>query len=290
MSSKPNKSAAGFKQKLKGLLHPHRQMEQKMDDINAQLHQLVSIVSMMNATLHQLISIGSMKYSLPPIPPRKFQIRVAGDYTWSFFNQGKDMFHDLDDLLRDHGLSIFDFTSILDFGCGCGRFLIPMSLMMDPKKLSGTDIDAQAIQWLRRYYPCFKDLDVNGCAPPTKYADGAFDFVYSVSIFTHLPEEMQHVWLKELSRIIKPGGYGIFTTHGEDFFQNLPETALKELMEKGFYYWVGNKTDGLPDFYRTSFHTHEYIKREWARYFDVIDIRKKVIGEDHDAVLVRTRQ
>jgi SAM-dependent methyltransferase len=290
MSSKSNTSAVGFKQKLKNLLHPHRQMEQKLDDINNQLHQLVSIVSMMNTSLHQFISIGSMKYSLPPIPPGKLQIRVAGDYTAGFFSYGKDMFHDLDDLLRDHGVGIFDFTSILDFGCGCGRFLIPMSLLMDPKKLSGTDIDARAIQWLRRNYPCFKDLDVNGSAPPTKYADGAFDFVYSVSIFTHLPEEMQHVWLRELSRIIKPGGYGIFTTHGENHFHHLPEAARKKLMEKGFYYWVGDKTDGLPDFYQTSFHTHEYIKREWARYFDVVAIREKGMGDNQDAVLVKNRQ
>lgn len=32
-------------------------------------------------------------------------------------------------------------------------------------------------------------------------------------MFTHLPEEMQHSWLKELSRIAKPKGYLLLTTH-----------------------------------------------------------------------------
>jgi len=42
--------------------------------------------------------------------------------------------------------------------------------------------------------------------PPMSYEDNMFDFVYSISIFTHLPEDMQFAWLQELQRITKPGG------------------------------------------------------------------------------------
>ncbi|WP_237712368.1 class I SAM-dependent methyltransferase [Pedosphaera parvula] len=202
------------------------------------------------------------------------------------------MFHDIEDLLKSHGESFFRFKNILDFGCGCGRFMIPMSYRIAPKKISGTDIDEEAIRWLKENYTSFNDLDANGFMPPTKYADGTFDFVFGISIFTHLPEDMQHAWLKELSRIIQPGGYGLFTTHGENHFDELKkpaygETAHGELMKRGFYYSVRDSTDGLPDFYQTSFHTHDYIKRVWAEYFEVVCIRKQGIGQNQDAVLVR---
>jgi cyclopropane fatty-acyl-phospholipid synthase-like methyltransferase len=243
----------------------------------------------MRVELNQFISLLTIKYELPRIPPKPLQKRVAGAFYANFFKHGEQMFQNMQSLLKDQGLSMQQFQSILDFGCGCGRFLIPLSCLLDPSKISGTDIDAEAVGWLKANYSCFHDLDVNATNPPTKYADGAFDFIFSISIFTHLPEEMQHAWLKELSRIIKPGGYGIFSTHGEKHFSLLKEAAYEQLMKKGFYYSIGENTEGLPDFYQTSFHTHEYIRREWAKYFEVVAIRTKGIGENQDAVLVRSK-
>jgi hypothetical protein len=45
----------------------------------------------------------------------------------------------------------------------------------------------------------------------------------------------------------------------------------------------------LPDFYQTAFHTHEYIRREWSRHFEVVAIHAKGVGNHQDAVLVRKR-
>lgn len=238
----------------------------------------------------QYFSLLQMQGKLPPIPPKALQVRVAGAYYPKFFTHGRDMFADIEGILQTQGLSAYKFERILDFGCGCGRFLIPLSYQMPPGRLSGTDIDGEAIQWLKEYYPCFHDLDVNGFAPPTKYADGTFDLVYSISIFTHLPEDMQHAWLKELARIIRPGGVGVFTVHGEKFFQALAKrTSRNELMKKGFFYNEGVVTDGLPEFYQTAFHTHEYIRREWQRHFEVVSIHTEGVGKHQDAVLVRKR-
>jgi len=241
----------------------------------------------LGTSLHQFTSLLSMKCQLPPIPPKHLQVRVAGAYYSHFFEHGRKMFEDIDKILQAQGISILHFKSVLDFGCGCGRFLIPVSCIADPKRFSGTDIDREAITWLKNNYSCFQDLDVNGPSPPTKYEADTFHFIFGVSIFTHLPEDMQHAWLKELSRIIQPGGYGIFTTHGRNHFHHLNEAAREELLKKGFYYLTGQATDGLPDFYQTSFHTHEYIAREWSRYFEIVALREKGIGGHQDAVLVR---
>ena len=184
---------------------------------------------------------------------------------------------------------MFRFNNILDFGCGCGRFMAPLSMMVDPKKLNGTDIDPEAIKWMQENYPQVNDLDVNDVMPQTKYKDGSFDFIFSVSIFTHLPEEMHMEWVKELSRIMQSGGYGLFTTHGEFYHTEISQSEVAKLKSHGFYYSKGATTDGLPDFYQRAFHTHEYIRREWGNYFEVVDIVKQGIGGGQDLVLVRKR-
>jgi ubiquinone/menaquinone biosynthesis C-methylase UbiE len=199
------------------------------------------------------------------------------------------MIGDIEDLLSGSGESLSKFDNILDFGCGCGRLTIPLGFMVPPGKIYGTDIDKHAIHWMNSHYPAFQDIDVNGAKPPLKYPDGKFDFIYGISVFTHLPEKMQNAWLAELSRVLKPGGHALFTTHGEKHYSQLPSAALRELTERGFYFSVGSRTDGLPKFYQTSYQTHEYIKRRWSKYFDVIAIRKEGIGKNQDAVLVRKR-
>ncbi len=137
-----------------------------------------------NAEFGQYISLLQLKEKLPPIPPKALQVRVAGAYYPEFFKHGRDMFYDIENILKKQGLSAFNFDRILDFGCGCGRFLIPLNYLMPPGKLNGTDIDEQAIQWLKENYACFNDLSVNGSAPPTKYLDGTFDFVFQCSAYS----------------------------------------------------------------------------------------------------------
>jgi len=243
-----------------------------------------------DAEFGQYITLLQLKEKLPPIPPKALQMRVAGGYYPEFFKHGRDMLFDLESILKQQGLSIFNFDNILDFGCGCGRLLIPAGLLMPPAKLSATDIDEQAIQWLKENYTSYKDIGANGFTPPMKYADGAFDFVYSISVFTHLPEDMQHAWLKELSRIIRPGGHGIFSIQGENFFNHLVnESSRSELKTKGFFYGKGGIADGLPEFYQNALHTHDYVKREWNRYFEVVAIYTKGIANHQDAVLVKRR-
>jgi SAM-dependent methyltransferase len=251
--------------------------------------ELEGKVKELETRLEQFVSLARMKGAVPPIPPKHLQVRVAGAYYPTFFEHGKRMFHDLEALLQSQGQSFSGFENILDFGCGCGRFLIPMSFLLPPGKFSGTDIDQEAIGWLRENYPAFRDLDVNQFQPPTKYAAATFDFVYSVSIFTHLPEAMEESWLAELARIIKPGGYGLFTTHGANYVHLLTAAERAELTAKGFCYRVGQPTDGLPEFYQTSFHTVAYIREKWARHFEVLAVREKGLDGAQDAVLVRKK-
>ena len=53
---------------------------------------------------------------------------------------------------------------------------------------------------------------MNPLHPPLVYPGEAFDLVYAFSVFTHLPESIQFSWMRELSRVLKAGGYLAIST------------------------------------------------------------------------------
>lgn len=239
--------------------------------------------------IEQVVSLLHLYHKFPLIPPAHLQRRVAGAFYPEFFQHGINMINDMQAMLSGQGINLFQFNNMLDFGCGCGRFLIPLSMMTDAKIISGTDIDHESIKWMKAHHAQFKDLDVNNTQPPLKYGDNTFDFIFCISIFTHLPEDMQVSWLKELLRVMQPGGYGIFTVHGDNIHSHLLPHELAKLKEKGFYYKMVEPTPGLPDFYQTAFHTHSYIQNEWSRYFEILEVKTRGIGGHQDAVLLRKK-
>jgi len=220
-----------------------------------------------------------------PVPPLALRVRVGG---WEepdhFLGVGRKIFWDLNRLLKGVNKNFDSFNTILDFGCGCGRvlrFFKPTA----SQTINGTDIDNESIAWCQQYLITIANFNTNHDLPPLHYPNNYFDFVYSISVFTHLPEDMQFQWLSELKRVLKPGGFLITTTHGEQLFPaELPE-ALTQLKQQGFYYLKGSGTNGLPDFYQTAFHTHTYIENNWSRYFKILNIQTRAINNHQDGVV-----
>jgi SAM-dependent methyltransferase len=76
-------------------------------------------------------------------------------------------------------------------------------------------------------------VSVNEIAPPLPYPDSSFDFVYAISVFTHLPENLQDAWMQDCRRVLKPGGFLFFTTLGEHYasFERLTESERQAFSE-----------------------------------------------------------
>lgn len=93
------------------------------------------------------------------------------------------------------------------------------------------------------------------------YPAGYFDVAYCFSVFTHLNERMQNLWLLELKRILKPGGILLLTVHGEEGAKNhLEEHEIDELRNAGFLHKTTRKLSGIvPDWYNTTWHSQQYI-------------------------------
>jgi 2-polyprenyl-3-methyl-5-hydroxy-6-metoxy-1,4-benzoquinol methylase len=240
--------------------------------------------------MQQALSLLQLKGIVPPIPPPHLQVRVSNRYYGEFFVHGSGIIRDVEQILSSSGRNIRSFERILDFGCGCGRTLIPLSFCVDPENLYGTDIDEEAIGWLKDHY-AFANLFVNGVLPPTGFESGMFDFIYSISIFTHLPEDMQFPWLDELRRIVKKGGYVAVSTHGDYAYSYFSSDTHNEFRKKGFFYFAGaEETKGLPSFYKAAFHSIDYIRKEWSRYFTIAEFRPRGISDHQDLLLLQRKE
>src|SRR5215475_12386349 len=101
---------------------------------------------------------------------------------------------------------------MLDFGCGCGRIIRHWRALSGPE-LYGIDYNPLLIDWCRRNLS-FARFIVNRTGIPFSFPEGMFDFIYSISVFTHLTESSQRFLMNELMRILKPGGHLLFTVHG----------------------------------------------------------------------------
>src|SRR5205085_2658792 len=77
----------------------------------------------------------------------------------------------------------------------------------------GSDINPRLVAWCASAMPHLR-MSLNPLEPPTTYREGRFEAIYAISVFTHLPEPLQHSWMRELTRILRPGGRLLFTTHG----------------------------------------------------------------------------
>lgn len=160
-----------------------------------------------------------------PIPPSDLIFLVAGsaDISW-FLHAGGLGAATVTDALRAQGIEVKGLSALLDFGCGCGRVLRYWH-SLPSTKVCGTDYNPRLIDWCRQNLR-FGEFKVNAVAPPLDYRDGEFDLIYAFSVFTHLTEDLQAAWIRELTRLLKPGGYLLLSTHGETYSQRLNKDEL----------------------------------------------------------------
>lgn len=230
-----------------------------------------------------------------PLPPAKLRYRVGGSLEREVFLAiGRQCADDLRALARLAGKELDTCGGpVLDFACGCGRVIRHFKDHAPDAAWFGSDIDPEAIAWCRDNLGAVARFGTNGFQPPTSFAADTFEIVYSVSLFTHLDEQDQFRWLRELERILKPGGILIASTHGAYTHLQLPPADAEAMRRDGFLYRVGQtgklKLDGLPDFYQTAYTTEAYVRRTWGEIFEVVAYRERAVSGYQDAVVLRKR-
>lgn len=150
-----------------------------------------------------------------PLPPRKLIQLVIGSGEVAWYQLGGLFMHQtISTLLRRHQCPIERFSSILDFGCGCGRILRWWAALKDRCDIWGCDYNPVLVNWCRRNLGDIANFAVNDADPPLDFPNGAFEFLYSYSVLTHLSTERQQPWIAELTRVVARRGFLLLTVHG----------------------------------------------------------------------------
>lgn len=157
---------------------------------------------------------------------------------------------------------------ILEWGCGVGRIIRHIPAITPPgTRISACDINEQMILWNRKNLLGI-EFSTSGHLPPIPYPADEFNFVYAISVLTHIDGREHLPWLKELQRIIKTGGILLFTTHGEYFLPQLSDNELIQFRKDGFF------TRSYPDKghrMMTTYSDAQALRSQISAYFDVLE-------------------
>ncbi len=245
----------------------------------------------------------------PNVPPYEMRSIVAAPSESVFLWSGIKDAQMCAALFDSHNLNKRERPSkILDFGCGCGRTARFLQLM-SRFDVYGSDINQKLVSW------CQNNLKTvitssNDLLPPLQYRDGEFDFIFSLSIFTHLPEASVFAWLDELARITVDNGVVLLTSHGfpaldiicgskqhQQMFQVTEDDAralLKLFSSKLFIYRSLSediiRAANAGDDYGNSFTHENYIRSQWTRnVFEVVKFIPGGMRGWQDVTILRRR-
>ena len=154
-----------------------------------------------------------------PLPSASLRFLVAGtDDLGVFLQLGWNGAELVRQLPARHGRKLTEVGRVLDFGCGCGRVI--RHLAAAGAEIYGCDPNPHAIRWCETHLS-FGRYAVTSLEPPLPYPDAHFGLVYAFSVFTHLPVDLQRAWMDEMRRVIAPGGFLLFSAHGDACTESL---------------------------------------------------------------------
>ncbi len=233
------------------------------------------------------------------IPPEEMLWRVIGPTPHpygSFVVGGATNVFQVEFLLKKYlGRPAKSFRQILDWGCGNGRSTWAFADMWPSSEIIGVDIDEENLEWACRIAPRARFI-LGSLYPKLPLDDASIDFIYSQSVFTHLSEAAQDLWLTELDRILEPDGAAIISLQ-------LETTALARAfdiaaIEKYQYFGIedysrdpalaANISD--QNYYRSTFHTENYVRDRWGTIFDIKAIEPGVVGGHQDAIILTKKR
>lgn len=228
-------------------------------------------------------------YNILPVPPSHLISRVAGNEGSSFyFVTGIQNYKDFWKAVCKHG-NPNSIKTMLDWGCGSGRMIGFFLKFSGIPRVFGCDIDAEAIAWCQEHLKS-AEFNVIPPYPPTVYADRMFDLIISFSVFTHLSRDVQSSWLREMQRILSPGGLFIASVHGEFATAfNFQDKSVKDVLKNGIHEVADERLDGVaPEgYYRGVFQSKEYTLREFGKFFEIVEYKEQGGSNYQDLVVMR---
>jgi ubiquinone/menaquinone biosynthesis C-methylase UbiE len=123
---------------------------------------------------------------------------------------------------------LHDGMSLIDFGCGSGR--LAWALGREPILIDyyGIDIEQRLLDYAKTKSPAHFRFALN-LALHMPAADASADMVCAFSVFTHLQQYETYLYLKDIRRVLRPGGRLLFTLL--EFAQSAHWNVFEESVE-----------------------------------------------------------
>jgi ubiquinone/menaquinone biosynthesis C-methylase UbiE len=185
----------------------------------------------------------------PPLPPEEFQAAWVGGSGIEVFRHAMAFCKLLKSTLVAADFDLGPESRLLDIGVGWGR--IYRVLLRETANIIGIDPVPYCIELCTSALPGAQ-FEISPAAPPYRFSDGEFDVVYLYSVFSHVNEELFLDMLHEATRVVREGGFVVFTTISPtkpppDSF-GFPTTWRADA-EAGRFVWVptGGGHESMPE-------------------------------------------
>ncbi len=179
--------------------------------------------------------------------------------------------------LRDHGLDPRQFGRILEMGVGLGRLI--RHYFPFKAELFGCDVTPSVLDFVQRSLGDRVRTIRNDTHPPLPFNNESFDFVFANSVFTHIRFGETRAWIKELSRIVRPGGGVIVSVFNPDVhLAHLAPREFDGLVEADDYFEWG-RDDTVRENY--VFIRDSLLFELWSEHFRVLELRRNFKEQDH---------
>lgn len=182
-------------------------------------------------------------------------------------SEGKDQASRIVDQINTFTASQDNPLNVLEWGCGPGRVIQHLPRLLGERAcLFATDYNPKTVDWCKSSIPGVSFAE-NGLAPPLRFESSTMDAVYSISVFTHLSEAKHFAWIKELERVLKPGGVLLVTMHGKLSCSSLTQAELKEFQD-GKLVVRANVREGSRLY--AAFHPDRFVSTQLLANFEIL--------------------
>jgi SAM-dependent methyltransferase len=173
-----------------------------------------------------------------------------------YFSDGAESARKLGDILmRNPVRPAHGRYSLLEFASGYGMVTRHLPQHLAGADIVSCDIHDQAVEFInsKLHSPAVASRHV----PEELRLDHAFDVVFALSFFSHMPEATFGRWLQALFALVQPGGILVFTTHGLASQRIFGDVTVSE---SGFAFMPSSEQGDLDSAeYGSSISTPDYV-------------------------------
>lgn len=230
-----------------------------------------------------------MQGDTAPLPVTRDREFYFGNEHAAYWLSGLRDFNGIKREAERLGIGLTHGARYFELGCASGR-VVRHATIADGLEVWCSDINLRHVEWIRAFLPPSIRVFSNTVLPTLPLEDKSVDVIAAFSVFTHI-DDFEFAWLAELRRVLRPGGLAYLTVQTEHTWERYKSSWIRDQLmplrdkiadwpiseeffagklprSKTVFWWNA----GRDNYNSTVFVTASYIRREWGRFFEIINV------------------